>query len=79
MCVCEREREEALCALGMSRMDGQDGWLVGRISRSRWPVDLCPTLPLPMDLHPDIYYSEYYRARAFIALGQMPGALSHFA
>jgi len=28
-------------------------------------VDLCPTLPLPMDLHPDIYYSQYYRARLY--------------
>jgi len=28
-------------------------------------VDLCLTLPLPMDLHPDIYYSQYYRARLY--------------
>jgi len=28
-------------------------------------VDLCPTLPLPMDLHPDIYYSQYYRAHLY--------------
>lgn len=28
-------------------------------------VDLCPTLPLPTDLHPDIYYSQYYRAQLY--------------
>lgn len=28
-------------------------------------LDLCSTLPLPTDLHPDIYYSQYYRARLY--------------
>ena len=43
----------------------------GRTFRDRPPprrpaiLDLCPTLPLPTDLHPDIYYSQYYRARLY--------------
>lgn len=38
-------------------------WTDGLHRKAPKSVDLCPTLPLPMDLHPDIYYSKYYRAR----------------
>ena len=48
---------------GTKRMDGR--FATNSPSSRSAILDLCPTLPLPTDLHPDIYYSQYYRARLY--------------
>lgn len=62
-------REASLTSLrrdstrGTKRMDGR--FATNSPSSRSAILDLCSTLPLPTDLHPDIYYSQYYRARLY--------------